>query len=92
MQLPDNIKATITIIRKKQEDAVKLWEALVDTWFKFHWEWKYTHEHLTFKVAYNNLIAEEFQREVKFDEINPIVIEVKKPKRKKKIKQNIKKK
>lgn len=87
MNLPDNIKATITIIWKEQARAVELWEALIAEWFKFSWKGKYTKKHLTMNVAYNNDIKEEFQREVRFDEIKP-----EKPKRKKKIKQNIKKK
>ncbi len=69
MNLPDNIKATITIIWKSQDKAVQLWEELIAEWFIFKKKWKYVKDKLTFKVAYNEDIKEEFQREVKFDEI-----------------------
>ena len=80
MNLPDNMKATITIIWKEQDKAVQLGEELIAEWFKFKPKGKYTKWNLTFNVAYNDTIKEEFQREVKFDEI------VVKPKRKKRIK------
>jgi len=81
MNLPDNMKATITIIWKEQDKAVKLWEELIEMGFKFKWKGKYLKDKLTFNVAYNSDIKEDYQREVKFDEIKPD-----KPKRKKRIK------
>lgn len=81
MNLPDGMKATITVIWKEQDKTVRMWKELEEEWFKFKWKGVYLKGRLTFKIGYKEDLKTEFFREIKFDEVK-----VEKPKRKKRIK------
>jgi len=82
MKLPDNMITTITMVRNTQEKAVKLWEELVEAWFKFEWKGIFSNkkDRIIFKTWYDETLEREFMRQVEFNEIEEV-----KPKRKKRI-------
>jgi len=92
IDIPSNMKCIITMIWKEQDKAVQLWKELEEDWFKFEWKGKYTKDNMVFMTWYKDDLDKEYFREIQFIEIKPKVIKEVKLKRKKKIKQNIKKK
>ena len=69
MELPENIKCTLTIIWQDQKKAVAMWKELESEWYEFKWKGLYTKWYMSFQTGYDDTLKEEFFREVKFDNI-----------------------
>jgi len=86
INLPDNMRAVITVIWKDKQKSIDLWKELEEEWFKYTDRGTYTKWNMVFKTWYKEDLDKEMFREVKFEEIKPEVVKVIKPVRKKRIK------
>jgi hypothetical protein len=59
----------ITNIYPTQDEAVKTWEALVEDWYMFMWEWEYVKWLLTIKLWYDEELPSIARKEEFYEKI-----------------------
>ncbi len=56
MDVPKGMALRITFIYPTQDEAVKVWEELVQDWYMFMWEWIYNKGVMTYVIWYDDEI------------------------------------
>lgn len=69
MNIPDNMRAILTLVWNNKETSEQAWENLIAMWYKQEWKGKYSKGKITIVIGYDEKMEKEIYREVRLEEM-----------------------